>query len=205
MWTGLRIEYGSVSPKTARMRTASSSAGSPWSMTVRWPTGFMNPASSPRRLNPSNSPSAAVVLPRFWPVAARYSWRIDRPSAVSRRLGARGRLALDQRDAVAHARDRVGVDRLGLEVRPEPIHDVRHQAEEDGGVGDEELRLVVVADQGQAALQDAPLLDMRDLGREVVALDPVRVVEEVERVVDRQPEAGAPGHEALVHLRRDAH
>src|SRR6185369_17705840 len=29
--------------------------------------------------------------------------------------------------------------------------------------------------------------------------------EEVERVVDRQPEAGAPGHEALVHLRRDAH
>ncbi len=46
---------------------------------------------------------------------------------------------------------------------------------------------------------------MRDLRREVVALDAVRVVEEVERVVDRQPEPGAPRDEALVDLGRDAH
>ena len=43
MWTGLITEYGSGSPKTSRIRTESSSAGWPSSMTVRWPTGFMNP------------------------------------------------------------------------------------------------------------------------------------------------------------------
>ena len=73
------------------------------------------------------------------------------------------------------------------------------------GVGHEELRLVVVADERQPALEDAALLDVGDLGREVVALDPVRVVQEVQGVVDRQPEAGAPGDEALVDLGRDAH
>jgi hypothetical protein len=45
---------------------------------------------------------------------------------------------------------------------------------------------------------------VRDLGREVVALDAVGVVEEVERVVDREPESGAPGDEPLVELGRDA-
>ena len=45
---------------------------------------------------------------------------------------------------------------------------------------------------------------MGDLRREIVALDPVRVVQEVERVVDRQSEPGAPRHEALVDLGRDA-
>src|SRR5881628_2850617 len=123
------------------MSTASSTAGSPASITVRWPTGFMNPASRPRRMKPSNKPSAAVVLPRFWPVAARYSWRIARPGGP-RRLRARGRLALDERDPVAQALDGVRVDRLGLEVRAEPIHDVCHEPEEHRGVGHEELRLV---------------------------------------------------------------
>ena len=47
--------------------------------------------------------------------------------------------------------------------------------------------------------------DVGDLRREAVALDPVGVVQEVEGVVDRQAEAGAPGDEALVHLGRDAH
>ena len=75
---------------------------------------------------------------------------------------------------------------------------------EHGGVRDEELRLVVVADHRQAALEDPSLLDVGDLGREVVALDPVRVVEEVERVVDREAEPGAPRDEALVDLGRDA-
>ena len=71
-------------------------------------------------------------------------------------------------------------------------------------VGHEELRLVVVADQRQAALQHAPLLDVGDLRREVVALDAVGVVQEVQRVVDRQAEAGAPRDEPLVDLGRDA-
>ena len=34
-------------------------------------TGFMKPVWRPSPTNPFNSPSAAVVLPRFWPVAAR--------------------------------------------------------------------------------------------------------------------------------------
>ena len=45
---------------------------------------------------------------------------------------------------------------------------------------------------------------MGDLGREVVTLDPVRVVEEVEGVIDGQAEPGAPRDEALVDLGRDA-
>ena len=77
--------------------------------------------------------------------------------------------------------------------------------EEDARVGHEELRLVVVADEGQPALQDASLLDVGDLRPEVVALDAVRVVEEVERVVDGQAEAGPPRDESLVDLGRDAH
>ena len=77
--------------------------------------------------------------------------------------------------------------------------------EEDRRVGDEELGLVVVADERQPALEDAALLDVGDLGREVVALDAVWVVQEVQGVVDRQAEAGAPRDEPLVHLRRDAH
>src|SRR3954454_1085679 len=45
----------------------------------------MNAVRSPARWKPSNNPSEAVVLPRFWPVAARYSWRITaqcEPSAA---------------------------------------------------------------------------------------------------------------------------
>ena len=76
--------------------------------------------------------------------------------------------------------------------------------EEHARVGHEELRLVVVADEGQAALEDAPLLDVGDLRREVVALDAVGVVQEVQGVVDGQAEPRPPGDEALVDLGRDA-
>ena len=71
MWTGLIWVSGSDRPNTAFMRTASSSAGTPSSMTVRWPTGLQNPVDRPRRRNPSMTPRLTVVLPRFWPVAAR--------------------------------------------------------------------------------------------------------------------------------------
>ena len=108
-------------------------------------------------------------------------------------------------DRVAQPAERLGFDRVGLEVWPEPLHDVGHQAQEDARVGHEELRLVVVADERQAALEDAPVLDMGDLGREVVALDAVRVVEEVQGVVDGQAETGPPGDQTLVDLGRDAH
>ncbi len=72
MWTGLITEFGSVSPKTAFMSTASSSAGTPVSsVTVRWPTGFVKPVRSPDSRKAWSRPSEAVVFPRFWPVAAR--------------------------------------------------------------------------------------------------------------------------------------
>ena len=86
---------------------------------------------------------------------------------------------------------------------PEALHDVGDEAEEDAGVGHEELRLVVVADHRQAALEDPAILDMGDLGGEVVALDPVGVVQEVQGVVDRQPEPRTPGDQALMDLGRD--
>ena len=107
------------------------------------------------------------------------------------------------RDAVAEPGDGLGIDRVRLEVRPKALHDVRDEAHEDSRVGDEELGLVVVADHRQPALEHPALLDVGDLGGEVVPLDTVRVVEEVERVVDGQPEPGAPGDEALVDLGRD--
>ncbi len=71
MWTGLITVIGSVRPKTFRRSTASSSAGTPSSRIVRWPTGFMNRVSRSRRRKPSSRPMLVVVLPRFWPVAAR--------------------------------------------------------------------------------------------------------------------------------------
>ena len=52
MWTGLIRPSGSGSPNTAFIRTASSSAGTPSSMTVRWPTGLKNPVERPRRPEP---------------------------------------------------------------------------------------------------------------------------------------------------------
>ena len=72
-------------------------------------------------------------------------------------------------------------------------------------VGEEELRLVVVAHERQAALKDAPLVDVGDLRGEVVTLDAVGVVEEVQRVVDGQAEARPPGAQPLERLGRDAH
>src|SRR5688572_362486 len=98
-------------------------------------------------MNPSSRPSAAVVLPRFWPVAARYSWR-------TAGLAPRRRLALDQGHRVTDPGDRLGIDGIRLEIRPKPLHDVGHETQEDAGVGDEELRLVVVPDEREAALQD---------------------------------------------------
>ena len=72
MWTGLICaERLGAGRRPGCISTASSSAGTPSSMTVRWPTGFMNPVDSPRRWNPSRTPRLTVVLPRFWPVAAR--------------------------------------------------------------------------------------------------------------------------------------
>jgi hypothetical protein len=65
MWTGLMRSSGSVSPKTLRMRIASSSAGMPSSITVRCPTGLMKPVERPRFRNPSRTPRLTVVLPRF--------------------------------------------------------------------------------------------------------------------------------------------
>ncbi len=93
----------------------------------------------------------------------------------------------------------------GSRYGPEALEDVADEAQEDARVGDEELRLVVVAHERQSTLQDAPVVHVRDLGGEAVPLDPVRVVEEVEGVVDRQAEAGPPGRQALVHLGCDAH
>ena len=58
---------------------------------------------------------------------------------------------------------------------------------------------VALAHGGQP-WQDATLFDMRDLRGEVVALDPVGVVQEVERVVDGQAEPCPPGDESLVDL-----
>src|SRR5664280_2773722 len=264
MCTGLMTSFGSVRPKTAFMSTASSSAGTPLSsVTVRWPTGFVKPVRRPSSTKAWTRPSEAVVFPRFWPVAARYRWRIRRlrgatataASARSRtgsresrarsartrrgarrrgagsagphpatavaacriavgvgaatRAGrgdgssARGGLPLDERDRLLEARDRLGLDRVRLEVRAEPLQHVADEAQEDAGVRHEELRLVVVANQRQATLEDAAVLDVGDLGGERVALDSVRVVQEVEGVVDRQAEARPPGDEPFVHLGRD--
>ena len=115
-----------------------------------------------------------------------------------------GRLALDEAQCVPEAGERLAVDGVGLEIGAEPLHDVGDEAKEDARVGDEELRLVVVADERQPALEDAPLVDVGDLRREVVALDAVGVVQEVERVVDGEAEPRPPRDEALVDLGRDA-
>jgi len=111
--------------------------------------------------------------------------------------------ALDDGDRILDARKRVGVDRFLVGLRHEAVEHVRDQAIENRRIGDEELRLVVVAHEGQSALKHAAVVDMRDLGREVVALNTVGVVQEVERVIDRQAEARAPRDEALVNLGRD--
>src|SRR4051812_49526729 len=123
MWTGLITGYGSGRSNRDFMSTASSSAGTPSSITVRWPTGLMNPVLSPRLRNPSTSPSETVVLPRFCPVAARYSWRTRCVAASGRGSAARGGLALDELDGLAEAGQRLLVDRVGLEGRPEELHD----------------------------------------------------------------------------------
>ena len=87
----------------------------------------------------------------------------------------------------------------------EPLHDVRGHRQQDVRIGDEELRLVVVADQGQATLQGGSSLRVEQLRPEVVALDAVGVVQVVERVVDGQAKASAPRDEPLVDLAWQAH
>src|SRR6187402_3112499 len=100
-----------------------------------------------------------------------------RPASAA--LAAAGGLALDELDRVAQPSESLGLDRVRLQVRPEPLHDVGDEAQEDARVGHEELRLVVVADEREAALQNTAVLDVGDLRREVVALDAIRVVQEV--------------------------
>ena len=78
--TGERRCVGSGRSKTSRISAASSSAGAPLSMIQRCPTGFMKAVFRPRSVNAANSPSEAVVLPRFCPVAARKICRA--PSAM---------------------------------------------------------------------------------------------------------------------------
>ena len=72
--------------------------------------------------------------------------------------------SLDQGDRLLEARDRLGIDGVRLEVWPEPFEDVADEAQEDARVGHEELRLVVVPDERQATLEDAPVFDVGDLG-----------------------------------------
>jgi len=60
MWTGLICPSGSPSLKTVFMSTASSSAGTPSSMTVRCPTGFMNPVDG---VFANFMPAAAALRP----------------------------------------------------------------------------------------------------------------------------------------------
>ena len=130
-------------------------------------------------------------------------WRIG--PAVRRRRQPRVAVLRSIWATASRRRDSVSSSTAsGSRYGPEALHDVHDEAQEHARVGHEELRLVVVADERQPALQDAPVVDVRDLRREVVALDAVRVVEEVQRVVDGQAEPGAPGDEALVDLGRDA-
>ena len=128
--------------------------------------------------------------------------RAWRGHAAARRLRARLRAALDEVDALAQPRHELGIDHLRLEVLAEPLEHVGRDAEQHVRIGDEELRLVVVAHQRQAALERQPGLGVRDLGAEVVALDAVGVVQEVQRVVDDEPEARAPADEPLLDLGR---
>src|SRR4051794_7042626 len=113
-------------------------------------------------------------------------------------------LSLYHRDCVLDTRQRLGVDRLLVRLWDKAVENVRDEAVEHRCVGNEELRLVVVAHERQSTLQHAPIVNMGNLRREVVALDAVGVIQEVERVVDRQAEPRAPCHEPLVDLGGDA-
>ena len=87
----------------------------------------------------------------------------------------------------------------------EPLENIRGHGEQDVGIGDEELGLVVVADQGQATLERGSPLGMEQLRAEVMALDSVRVVQVVEGVVDREAKSRPPRDEPLVDLGRQPH
>src|SRR3954453_19000245 len=75
---------------------------------------------------------------------------------------------------------------------------------EHPGICHQALRLLVVPNQRQSSLQNRPIVYVSDLGREVVALDSVGVVQVVQRVVDGEAEARAPGNEALMNVGRNA-
>ncbi len=110
----------------------------------------------------------------------------------------------DAVDRLPQPGHQLGLDHLRLEMLAQALHDVCGHAQQHVGVGDEELRLVVVADQGQPSLQGQPALGVRQLRPEVVPLDAIRVVQEVQGVVDGQPESRAPADQALMHIRRQA-
>jgi len=113
--------------------------------------------------------------------------------------------SFDERDRVLQPGEHLLVDGVAIGVRAKAFQEVDDEPEEDVRIGKEELRLVVVADQRQSTLQYPPLIDVGDLGREVMALDAVRVVEEVEGVIDGEAKAGASCHQPLMHFGRDAH
>src|SRR4051812_28842135 len=107
----------------------------------------MKPTLRPRSASAAYSPSANVVLPRFMPVAARYTWRIGpkgtRPAeSAGVGLGAfpDGGSPLDQRQRVLEPREHVRVDRVAVGMGTEALEDVGDQAEEHVRVGEEELR-----------------------------------------------------------------
>ena len=179
-------------------------------MTVRWPTGFRNPVDRPRRQEAVEDAEADRGLAAVLAGRGEVELAHRRRAAVgvpARRISraARSVLRSIERDARRAGGATVSASTASdSRYGPETLHDVGDEAEEHARVGHEELRLVVVADERQAALEDAALLDVGDLRREVVALDAVGVVEEVQGVVDGQAEAGPPGDEALVDLGRDA-
>ena len=74
-----------------------------------------------------------------------------------------------------------------------------HHAEEEA----ELFPAVLAACNAAERERVQPIVDVRHLGREVVALDAIWVVQEVQGVINRQSESGAPGHESLVDLRLD--
>src|ERR1035437_2927354 len=113
------------------------------------------------------------------------------------------RLAIDELDGVAQPTKPLGLHGFGSEIGPKPLQNVNHDPEENTYIREKELRLVVVANKRETALENLALVGVGDLGREVVALDSVGVVQIVQSVVERQAEAGPPGDHPFLDLGRD--
>src|SRR6187551_820086 len=110
----------------------------------------MNPSRRPRSRMAASSPRLVVVFPRFCPVAAR---KTRRAVIGSPRSGAGLRSPLHELDAFPQPANELGVDHVRLEMLAEPLEHVRRDGEQDVRVGDEELWLVVVADEREATLE----------------------------------------------------